>query len=66
MSTTQEATEHQFLVDLSKHLVQPGLYFMSKPNDTPCMLKQISSHNEEWQKFLLLRAKPENYPSRAK
>ena len=39
---------------------------MSKPNDTPCMLKQISSHNEEWQKFLLLRAKPENYPSRAK
>ena len=26
----------QFLVDLSKHLVKPGLYFMSKPNDIPC------------------------------
>ena len=25
-----------FLVDLSKHLVKPGLYFMSKPNGTPC------------------------------
>ena len=25
------------MIDLSKHLVKPGLYFMSKPNDTPCM-----------------------------
>jgi hypothetical protein len=32
MSTTQEPTEHQFLVDLSKHLVKPGLYFVSIPN----------------------------------
>ena len=32
MSTTQDATEHQFLVDLSKHLVKPGLYFVSNPN----------------------------------
>jgi hypothetical protein len=24
ISTTQEATEHQFLVDLSKHLVKPA------------------------------------------
>ena len=28
--------EHQFLVDLSKHLVKPGLYFVSKPNGRPC------------------------------
>ena len=28
MPTTQEPTEHQFLVDLSKHLVKPGLYFV--------------------------------------
>ena len=31
ISTTQEATEHQFLLDLSKHLVKPGLYFVSIP-----------------------------------
>ena len=36
-STTQETTEHQFLVDLSKHLVKPGLYFISIPNGWPCM-----------------------------
>ena len=36
ISTIQEATEHQFLVDLSKYLVNPDLYFMSKPNGTPC------------------------------
>ena len=35
MSTTQEATEHQFLVDLSKHLGKPGLYFLSIPNGYP-------------------------------
>ena len=40
ISTTQEATEHQFLVDLSKHLVKPGLYFMSKPNGWPCSVPQ--------------------------
>ena len=27
--TTPKATGHQFLLDLSKHLVKPGLYFMS-------------------------------------
>ena len=32
LSTTQEATEHHFLVDLSNHLVKPGLYFISIPN----------------------------------
>ena len=32
MSTTKKATEHQFLVDLSKHLVKPGLYFITIPN----------------------------------
>ena len=37
MSTTQEPTEHQFLVDLSNHLVKPGLYFVSIPNGWPCM-----------------------------
>ena len=31
-------TEHQFLVDLSKHLVKPGLYFMSKPTGRPCII----------------------------
>jgi hypothetical protein len=36
ISTTQEATEHQFLIELSKHLVKPVFYFMSKPNGTPC------------------------------
>ena len=36
ISITQEATDHQFLVDLSKHLVKTGLYFMSKPNGRPC------------------------------
>ena len=30
--TTQEPTEHHVLVDLSKHLVKPGLYFVSIPN----------------------------------
>ena len=36
---TQEATEHQVLVELSKHLVKSGLYFMSKPNGTtPCIV----------------------------
>jgi hypothetical protein len=30
--TTQEATQHQFVVDLSKCLVKPGLYFISIPN----------------------------------
>ena len=29
MSISQEATEHQLTVDLSKHLVKPGLYFVS-------------------------------------
>jgi hypothetical protein len=33
MSTTQEATDHQFLVYLTKNQVKPGLYFMSIPND---------------------------------
>ena len=37
MSTTQEPTEHQFLLDLLKHLVKPGLYFLSIPNGWPCM-----------------------------
>ena len=36
ISTSQEATGHPFLADLSKHLVKPGLYFMSKPDGTPC------------------------------
>ena len=36
MPTTQDATEHQVLVDLSKHLVKPGLYFVSIPNGWPC------------------------------
>ena len=36
-STTQETTEHQFLVDLSKHLVKPGLYFISIPSGWPCI-----------------------------
>ena len=31
-STTKEVTERQFLVDLSKQLVKPGLYFVSIPN----------------------------------
>ena len=26
---TEKATEHQFLVDLSKHQIKPGLYFAS-------------------------------------
>ena len=30
--TIEEATEHQFLVDLSKYLVKPGLYFISNPD----------------------------------
>ena len=41
MPTTQEALEHQFLLELSKHLVKPGLYFMSKPNGRPCTASQI-------------------------
>ena len=41
ISTTQEATEHQFLSELSKHVVKPGLYFMSKPNGTPCTISII-------------------------
>ena len=41
ISTTQEATEHQFLVHLSKHLVKPGLYFVSKPNGRPCSTLNI-------------------------
>ena len=36
ISTPKEATGHPFLADLSKHLVKPGLYFMSKPDGTPC------------------------------
>ena len=36
ISTSQEATGHPFLADLSKHLVKPSLYFMSKPDGTPC------------------------------
>ena len=32
ISTTQEAPKGQFLVDLSKHLVKQGLYFVSIPN----------------------------------
>ena len=33
-----EATNRQFFVDLSKHLEKPGLFFMSKPNGTPCIV----------------------------
>ena len=36
MSTTQDPTEHQFLLDLSKHLVKAGLYFVSIPSGWPC------------------------------
>ena len=43
ISTTQEVTEHQFLVHLSKHLVKPGLYFVSKPNGRPCRSKIFRS-----------------------
>ena len=32
ISTTQEATEHQFLVEFLKHLVKSGLNFVSIPN----------------------------------
>ena len=32
ISTTQEANEHKFLVDLLKHLVKPGLYFIAITN----------------------------------
>ena len=41
MSTTQEPAEHQFLVDMSKHLVEPGIYFLSIPNDWPCILGEL-------------------------
>ena len=41
MSTTQEPTEHLFLVDLSKHLVKPGLYILSIPNGWPCREQEM-------------------------
>ena len=51
MSTTQEATEHQFLKYLSKHLVKPGLYFVSIPNGWPC--KWTLSPNSKWRRRYL-------------
>ena len=37
MSTTQKPAEPKFLIDLSKHLVKLGLYFVSIPNGLPCI-----------------------------
>ena len=58
--TTQEATEHQFLLELSKHLVKPGLYFMSKPNGAQNSKRQ---ENELRKVFILswkLNLRPHN------
>ena len=40
LKTIEEATEHQFLVDLSKYLVKPGLYFISNPDGGPCIVRR--------------------------
>ena len=39
--TTEEATEHQFLADLSKELVKTGLQIMSIPDGRPCTVMLI-------------------------
>ena len=56
MSTTQEPTEHQFLVTLSKHLVEIAVYFVSIPNGWPCIATNI--YNTISHKVLLDTNKP--------
>ena len=52
VSTTQEAPEHQFLVDLSKNLVKTGLYFVSIPKGWPCR-----GHTDSDSNFIQLKLK---------
>ena len=32
------------MVDLPKHLIKPGFYFVSIPNGWPCMINETLSH----------------------